>query len=203
MHRRRPQLHLFGRALDEQRAGVDVPRQRVGYHLRELERAGLVELVEERRKRNCVERVVRASARAYMLDPALLSAAAGPEAARDRFSWATLVSAASRAIRDLALLRRRADRAGKGLATLTLEAEVAFVIGRPANDGTTRVWYTVLTAGTGLEVEFVPLAYDHEGLAREMEAEKLPPEFVETIRTGWWTTCLENMPARERRRGRY
>ena len=77
------------------------------------------------------------------------------------------------------------------------------VIGRPANDGTTRVWYTVLTAGAGLEVEFVPLAYDHEGLAREMETEKLPPEFVETIRTGWWTTCLENMPARERQRGRY
>jgi DNA-binding transcriptional ArsR family regulator len=106
---------------------LGLPRQRVGYHLRELERAGLVELVEERRKRNCLERVVRASARAYVLDPALFGAAvASPEEARDRFSWAALVSAAARAIRDLAVLRRRADRAGKRLATLTLETEVAF-----------------------------------------------------------------------------
>jgi hypothetical protein len=79
------------------------------------------------------------------------------------------------------------------------------VIGRPQNDGTTRVWYTLLTAepGRDLDVEFVPVAYDHETLAREMEAEALPPEFVETVRTGWWTTCLEVLPARERARGRF
>ncbi|HEV8440679.1 MAG TPA: metallophosphoesterase family protein [Methylomirabilota bacterium] len=79
----------------------------------------------------------------------------------------------------------------------------AGVIGRPENDGTPRVWYTLLTAGPSLEVEFVPLAYDHERLAREMESEGLPPEFAETIRTGWWTTCLENLPSRERQRGRF
>jgi diadenosine tetraphosphatase ApaH/serine/threonine PP2A family protein phosphatase len=79
------------------------------------------------------------------------------------------------------------------------------VIGRPENDGTTRVWYTILTAEPGhdLAVEFVPIAYDHEALAREMEGEALPAEFVETVRTGWWTTCLEVLPARERARGRF
>jgi len=77
------------------------------------------------------------------------------------------------------------------------------VIGRPENDGTTNVWYTILTAVPELEVEFVPVHYDTEGLARDMEAEALPPEFVETIRTGWWTTCLENLPARERARGKF
>ena len=78
------------------------------------------------------------------------------------------------------------------------------VIGRPENDGRTDVWYTVLTAGgDGLDVEFIPVAYDHEALAREMEAERLPPEFVETVRTGWWTTCLEVLPAKERARGRW
>jgi len=79
------------------------------------------------------------------------------------------------------------------------------VIGRPENDGTPRVWYTLLTAepGRDLEVEFIPLAYDHEALAREMEAEALPPEFAATVRTGWWTTCLEVLPARERARGRF
>jgi len=77
------------------------------------------------------------------------------------------------------------------------------VIGRPENDGTPDVWYTLLTAAPELEVEFVRVAYDHETLARAMEAEGLPAEFAETVRTGWWTTCLENLPARERARGRF
>ena len=79
------------------------------------------------------------------------------------------------------------------------------VIGRPANDGDTRVRYALLesreeTAG-GLAVELVPLAYDHQALAAAMRREELPEEFVETVLTGWWTTCLENMPSRERSRG--
>jgi hypothetical protein len=79
----------------------------------------------------------------------------------------------------------------------------AGVIGRPANDGRTQVWYAGLELDGGVRVTFRPVTYDFESLAREMESEALPPEFIETIRTGWWTTCLENLPANERRRGRY
>ena len=49
-----------------------LPRQRINYHLRALETAGLVELVEERRKGNCIERVVRATARAFVISPEAL-----------------------------------------------------------------------------------------------------------------------------------
>jgi hypothetical protein len=80
-------------------------------------------------------------------------------------------------------------------------------IGRPANDGTTGVWYALVTidesSASPLSTELVGLPYDHERLAAEMRAEHLPPEFVETILTGWWTTCLEILPTRERLRGRY
>jgi diadenosine tetraphosphatase ApaH/serine/threonine PP2A family protein phosphatase len=79
----------------------------------------------------------------------------------------------------------------------------AGALGRPANDGRTNVWYAELTFGNDLDVEFVSVEYDHERLAREMEAERLPAEFVETIRTGWWTSCLEILPSRERSLGRY
>jgi diadenosine tetraphosphatase ApaH/serine/threonine PP2A family protein phosphatase len=83
----------------------------------------------------------------------------------------------------------------------------AGVLGRPANDGTPRVWYAMVEVGgppaRGVQVTFVPVAYDHEALAREMREERLPEEFVETILTGWWTTCLEILPAKERRRGRH
>ena len=78
------------------------------------------------------------------------------------------------------------------------------VIGRPANDGRTHVWYALLEARRhGLGVELLPLAYDHQALAAEMRREKLPKEFVETILTGWWTTCLEILPARERTASRF
>ena len=80
----------------------------------------------------------------------------------------------------------------------------AGVIGRPANDGATNVWYTVVEArGGALHVEFVAVTYDHHALAREMRQEELPSEFIETILTGWWTTCLEIMPAKERARGKF
>ncbi len=78
-------------------------------------------------------------------------------------------------------------------------------IGRPANDGQRGVWYATLAARPegGVEVEFRCVQYDAERLAAEMRAEGLPEEFVETILTGWWTTCLEILPARERSRSRY
>ena len=72
-------------------------------------------------------------------------------------------------------------------------------IGRPAHDGKPGGSYALLSARERrLDVEFRFVRYDHEAFAREMEAERLPPPFVETIRTGWWTSCLGNVPARER-----
>jgi len=80
----------------------------------------------------------------------------------------------------------------------------AGVIGRPANDGRTNVWYTIVEVRDGrAAVEFVPVHYDHLRLAEEMRAERLPEEFVETVRTGWWTTCLEILPPKERAAGRH
>ncbi len=100
---------------------LGIPRQKVNYHLRELEREGFVELFEERRKGNCIERVVRATAREFLVAPH-----AGKATVADRFSAAYLVSTAARAIRDLAALCLRAGRAGKRIATLTLETEIRF-----------------------------------------------------------------------------
>ena len=79
------------------------------------------------------------------------------------------------------------------------------VLGRPENDGSPRVWFTMLEADAknGFRSEFVPVAYDHERLAHEVRSEGLPEEFATTLLTGWWTTCLENLPAKERARGRF
>ena len=79
----------------------------------------------------------------------------------------------------------------------------AGVLGRPANDGRTNVWYALLSFGPQVSVDFQPVEYDFPRLAAEMGQEGLPAEFVETVLTGWWTTCLEILPAKERERGRY
>ena len=107
-------------------------RQRLNYHLRELERAGFVELLEERRKGNCVERVMRAKARHWLIDPgALAGLADGPLPPADRFSADYLVGLCARAIREVAGLTRKAARSRKRLATLALDAEVR--LARPAD----------------------------------------------------------------------
>ena len=79
------------------------------------------------------------------------------------------------------------------------------VLGRPENDGTTNVWYTLLEADTTgkLEIEFIPVEFDYRRLASEMQAENIPEEFQQTLHTGYWSTCLEILPSKERRRGRF
>ncbi len=104
-----------------------MPRQKINYHLRELEKAGLVEAVESKRKGNVEERIVRAKATQYLISPeALGQLGKSPEARRDQFSVSYLVAAAGRIIRDLGILGYRAAQAGKRLSTLTMEIEIRF-----------------------------------------------------------------------------
>jgi len=106
---------------------LDMSRQKVGYHLKELEKQQLVELVEEKKVGNCVERIVRATGRAYLVSAeALSSLAEGAAEATDRFSAAYVIAVAARALREVTRLRQAADDAGKRLATLTLETEIRF-----------------------------------------------------------------------------
>jgi DNA-binding transcriptional ArsR family regulator len=106
---------------------LEMPRQKVNYHLRELERVGLVEAIETKRKGSVDERIVRAKAEQYLISPeALGQLGQSPEERRDRFSIAYLISAAGRIIRDLGILAPRAARARQRLSTLTVELEVRF-----------------------------------------------------------------------------
>jgi DNA-binding transcriptional ArsR family regulator len=99
---------------------LDVPRQKLNYHLRVLERLGLVEQVDQRQRRGFVERRVRA------VD-------------RDRFSSAYLLTAASRMADDVAVLRERARAAGKPVLTFTAEIDVDFASPAQLRDFTERL----------------------------------------------------------------
>jgi DNA-binding transcriptional ArsR family regulator len=114
---------------------LGLPRQRVGHHVRALEAAGLLTFVGERKRRNCVERLLQTSARAYVLAPRLLGdLGPPPDEARDRFSSTYLLGAASRVIEEVSALRPAAEAAGKKLPTLALQTEVRFASARSQNE---------------------------------------------------------------------
>jgi DNA-binding transcriptional ArsR family regulator len=108
-------------------AKVGLARQKVNYHLRALEQHGLVELVEERRKGNVMERVMRATAQSYVISPAALGAVApDPDRAPDRLSARWLIALAARVIREVGALMTGAGQAGKRLATFAVDGNVRF-----------------------------------------------------------------------------
>jgi len=107
-------------------AALGLPRQQVNYHLRTLERHGLVRVVEERPKRGLTERVMQATAQAYVVSPATLGDSAADPVRTDRLSTRYLIAVAARMVREVADLARRADDAGKPLATLAIDTEIRF-----------------------------------------------------------------------------
>jgi len=106
---------------------LDLPRQRVNYHLRELEAQQLIELVEEKKRGSVTERIYRRTGDRYALSSAVLGPlAVTPEHFQDRFSAAFQVALASRTIRELEELQRGAEQARKKLPTFAAETEVRF-----------------------------------------------------------------------------
>lgn len=111
---------------------LGLPRQKIGYHLRALEEAGLVRLAEERRRRGFTERLLVSTD--FVVDPGLLAqASADPDAleAQDRHAADHLIRTASTVVRDVARMQQQARAQGSRLLTLTVEAELSF--GRPAD----------------------------------------------------------------------
>ena len=73
----------------------------------------------------------------------------------------------------------------------------AGIVGIPANDGTPRVWFSVIEARDGgLGIEHRALAYDHAAAAAAMQRAGLPPEYRHALASGIWPSC-DVLPARE------
>ncbi|MFI6509497.1 ArsR/SmtB family transcription factor [Streptosporangium sp. NPDC050855] len=108
-------------------AKVGLPRQKVNYHLKTLEAHGLVEMVEERRKGNVNERIMRATAASYVISPtALASVEPDPARSPDQLSASWLLAVAARLVRDVGALIGGAARARKRVATFAIDGEVRF-----------------------------------------------------------------------------
>ena len=106
---------------------LGLPRQKVNYHLKALERHGLVELVEERRKGNVTERILQATAASYLISPSAL-AAVSPDPGRfaDSFSAFWLLALAGRMVQEMGKLITGAAAARQKLATFAIDGEITF-----------------------------------------------------------------------------
>ena len=103
------------------------PRQRVNYHLKELERVALVERVEERRKGNFIEVLYRSVARSFLVSPQVAwSNPRRVQALARQHSLGTLVELGERLQRDAAVLIDRAAFDGEEIASASVTAEVRF-----------------------------------------------------------------------------
>jgi DNA-binding transcriptional ArsR family regulator len=108
-------------------ARVGMARQKVNYHLKALESHGLLELAEQRMRGGITERVLRATAAAYVVSPAALGeSAADPDEAPDRLSARYLIALAGRVVREVGGLAQRAAAAGKRLPTMAIDTEIRF-----------------------------------------------------------------------------
>lgn len=106
---------------------LQVSRQRIGYHVRILEDHGLLRPLRERRRGNCIERILITAARRFVISPeALGPIGVGRHSVSDRLSSSGLISVAARMVSDVGALAEEAVRERKQLPTLALETEVRF-----------------------------------------------------------------------------
>lgn len=106
---------------------IGQPRQRVNYHLKELEAAGLVERVGEERIGNFVSSIYRAVACVFVVSPKV--AWADPrrmDALRDQHSLETLVQLGERVQSDAAVLLDRAAFDGEQISSASVVADARF-----------------------------------------------------------------------------
>lgn len=106
---------------------LGIARQKATYHLKALEAHRLVKESGQRRWGGLTERLYVASAASYVVAPSAMGeVATDPRKSRDRLSASYLVALAARVVQEVSDLMRRASAAGKGLATLSIDAEITF-----------------------------------------------------------------------------
>lgn len=106
-------------------AALELPRQKLGYHLHALEKAGLVMPAGERQRRGFTERLFVAKAGSFVVDPAILGVP--PEAEnQDRFAAEHLVARSAETVREVTRMQAAAAEEGTRLLTFTIEADIGF-----------------------------------------------------------------------------
>ncbi len=97
--------------------------QKIYYHIKALEKAGLVEKTSEQRVRGTVEGSYQAKARSYWLAPQLIGRIGSPRAAQDQASLRVLLDLAEEIHSDIGRLGQQ-SATGQDIASLSLSAHI-------------------------------------------------------------------------------
>ena len=111
------------RTCDELAEVFEDSAQKIYYHVKALQEAGLVEKVSEKRVRGTTEGYYQAKARSYWLSPTLVGKVGSPQQARDQASLRVLLQLAEDVIEDTARLGSKSE-AGQPVASLSLSAQI-------------------------------------------------------------------------------
>lgn len=71
------------------------------------------------------------------------------------------------------------------------------VIGMPANNGKSHVWYAILNDTNDFSYTFHTLSYNYKKANTLMTEQQLPPAYAQTLLTGFWDN-MEILPKEER-----
>jgi DNA-binding transcriptional ArsR family regulator len=108
-------------------ARLGITRQKINYHLTALESHQLVIQAGQRKWGGLTERLLVASAAAYVVSPSALGpVAADPERHADRLSAGYLIALAARVVREVSSLLRRSADARQKLPTFAVDTEIRF-----------------------------------------------------------------------------
>lgn len=132
-------------------AALELPRQKVGYHLHALEKAGLVMPAGERQRRGFTERLFVARAGSFVVDPSIFGKPPTVEK-QDRFAAEHLVARSAETVREVTRMQAAAAEEGTRLLTFTIEADVGFAAPQDVEAFAERL--TAMVAG--LAEEFTP-----------------------------------------------
>ncbi len=106
---------------------MGLPAQKVNYHVRTLVDAGLLVPAGERRRRNLVEKLYRATARSYVLLPRVLGPVSAEDArVADAFSAAHLLQLTAALQGELGEALAEGQERDAPVPTLSLDAELRF-----------------------------------------------------------------------------
>ena len=112
------------RTCPELAAAFDLTAQKIYYHVKTLQKAGLVERCGERLVNGIKEGFYRARARAFWLSPGLVRRMGGDKTVRDQASLRVLAGHAEEMIEDVGRLAQRSD-SGEHIPSLSLGVEIA------------------------------------------------------------------------------
>jgi DNA-binding transcriptional ArsR family regulator len=111
------------RTCDELAEVFEDSTQKIYYHVKALQEAGLVEKVADKRIRGTVEGYYQAIARSYWLAPSLVGKVGSLQQTRDQASLRILLQLAEDVIEDTARLGSK-SAVGQSVASLSLSAQI-------------------------------------------------------------------------------